>query len=58
MNGTMIFLKIKNCCAFYGITPWSRVLLVKLKVPQLVKNFPAFYGTWNFTTVCLPPVLC
>jgi hypothetical protein len=25
--------------------PWSRVLLEKLKVPQLIKKRPAFYGT-------------
>ena len=26
-------------------TPWSRVLLDKLTSTQLVKKFPAFYGT-------------
>jgi hypothetical protein len=26
-------------------TPWSRVILEKLIVTQLVKKFPAFYGT-------------
>ena len=26
-------------------TPWSRVLLEKLTVSQLVKKYPAFYGT-------------
>jgi hypothetical protein len=29
-------------------TPWNRVLLEKLTVSQLVKNFPAFYGTRRF----------
>jgi hypothetical protein len=29
------------------ITPWSRVLLEKLTDVQLVKQFPAFYGTRN-----------
>ena len=27
------------------LTPWSRVLLEKLTSFQLVKKFPAFYGT-------------
>jgi hypothetical protein len=29
----------------YFLTPWSRVLLEKLTGSQLVKLFPAFYGT-------------
>jgi hypothetical protein len=32
------------------LTPWSRVL-ENLTVTQLVKKFPAFYGTWRFITV-------
>jgi hypothetical protein len=32
------------------LTPWSRVLLEKLTVLQLVKKFPAFYGTRRFIT--------
>jgi len=34
----------------YIHTPWSRVLLEKLASLQLVKKFPAFYGTriWKF----------
>ena len=32
------------------ITPWSRVLLEKLSGFQLVKKFPAFYGTRRFIT--------
>ena len=32
----------------YLFTPWSRVLLEKLTSFQLVKKFPAFYGTWRF----------
>jgi len=31
-------------------TPWSRVLLEKLTGSQLVKKFPAFYGTRRFIT--------
>jgi hypothetical protein len=30
------------------LTPWSRVLLEKLTGLQLVKKFPAFYGTRRF----------
>jgi hypothetical protein len=32
-------------------TPWSRILLQKLIVPQLDKKFPAFYGIQSFITV-------
>jgi hypothetical protein len=32
----------------YLLTPWSRVLLEKLTGLQLVKKFPAFYGTRRF----------
>jgi len=34
----------------YILTPWSRVLLNKLTSFQLVKIFPAFYGTRRFIT--------
>jgi len=34
----------------YLFTPWSRVILEKLTGSQLVKNFPAFYGTRRFIT--------
>jgi hypothetical protein len=34
----------------YLPTPWSRVLLEKLTGFQLVKKFPAFYGTARFIT--------
>jgi hypothetical protein len=34
----------------YLLTPWSRVLPEKLKRPELLKKFPAFYGTRRFTT--------
>jgi hypothetical protein len=33
------------------LTPWNRVLLEKLSVAQLLKNFPTFYGTQMFVTV-------
>jgi len=34
----------------YSLTPWCRVLLEKLTGLQLVKKFPAFYGTRRFIT--------
>jgi len=34
----------------YSLTPWSRVLLEKQTGFQLVKEFPAFYGTRRFIT--------
>jgi hypothetical protein len=30
---------------------WSWALLEKRSIVQLLKNFPAFYGTWRFITV-------
>jgi hypothetical protein len=33
-----------------SLTPWSRVLLEKLAVSQLVKKLPAFYGARRFIT--------
>jgi len=34
----------------YILNPWSRVLLEKITGLQLVKKFPAFYGTRRFIT--------
>jgi hypothetical protein len=34
----------------YLLTSWSRVLPEKLKHPELLKKFPAFYGTRRFIT--------
>jgi hypothetical protein len=34
----------------YLLTPWSRIFLEKLTGLQLVKKFPAFYGTRRFLT--------
>jgi hypothetical protein len=34
----------------YLLTPWSGVLPEKLKRPELLKKFPAFYGTRRFIT--------
>ena len=35
---------------YYLLTPWSMVILEKLASLQLVKKFPAFYGTRRFLT--------
>ena len=35
----------------YLLTPWSWLILEKLAGSQLVKKFPAFYGTRKFITV-------
>ena len=37
------------------VLPWSRVLLEKLTGSQLVKEFPAFYGTRRFITAFTMP---
>jgi hypothetical protein len=34
-----------------GLIPWSRVVLEKLVVIKVVKNFPKFCGNWSFVTV-------
>ena len=34
----------------YLLTPWSRVIIEKLTGSQVVKKFPAFYGTRRFIT--------
>ena len=43
-------LIITGIIIIYLLTPWSRVLLEKLASLQLVKKFPAFYGTRRFLT--------
>jgi hypothetical protein len=46
MNNMFIqFLKYEGT-----LTPWSIGLLEKLTVSQLVRKFPAFYGTRRFIT--------
>ena len=32
------------------LSPWSRILLEKLTVPQLVKKYPQFYRTLRLIT--------
>ena len=41
---------LRHILLTYLLTPWSRVLLEKLTGFQLVKIFPAFYGTRRFIT--------
>ena len=43
-------LPINVCSCTYLLIPWCRVLLEKLTGLQLVKKFPAFYGTCKFIT--------
>ena len=45
----LLFLQKLDCFS-YLLTPWCRVLLEKLTGLQLVKKFPAFYGTRSFIT--------
>jgi len=46
-SGRMLFY---NTRLTYLLTPWCRVLLEKLTGLQLLKKFPAFYGTRRFIT--------
>jgi hypothetical protein len=41
---------IKKKVTLNLLTPWSRVLPEKLKRSELLKKFPAFYGTRRFIT--------
>ena len=44
-GGCYSVFKVNNDLAKNKLTPWNKVLFEKLSGPQLVKNFPAFYGT-------------
>ena len=44
------FVPSHICMHTYLLTLWCRVLLEKLTGLQLVKKFPAFYGTQRFIT--------
>ena len=46
---TYLFTYLLTYVLTYLLTPWSIVLLEKLTDSQLVKKFPAFYGTQRFT---------
>ena len=47
---TYIHTYLLNYLHTYLLTPWCRVLLEQLNGLQLVKKFPAFYGTRRFIT--------
>ena len=47
---------VEKYCSTPILTPHSTVLLEKLTGSQLVKKFPAFYGTRRFITPFAPPV--
>ena len=42
------FLSQNTQLLTYLLPPWKRVILEKLTGSQLVKKFPAFYGTRKF----------
>ena len=46
----LLFIYLFTYLLTYLLTPRSRVLLEKLTGFQLVKKFPAFYGTGGFIT--------
>jgi hypothetical protein len=39
------------CLTTPKLTAWSRVILEKLIIAQIIKKFPAFYGTRRIITV-------
>ena len=47
---TLKYNRWKKYITYSILTPWCRVLLEKLTGLQLVKKFPAFYGTRRFIT--------
>jgi hypothetical protein len=50
MSTHVLFVAIGATNTNYLLTPRSRVLVEKLTGSQLVKKFPAFYGTRRFIT--------
>ena len=49
-NFCSLFINTYITQCTYLLTPWSRVLIEKLTASQLVKKFPAIYGTRRFIT--------
>jgi hypothetical protein len=47
---SFLFCSVRTEVLYSILTRWSRVLLEKLTGLQLVKKFPAFYGTRRFIT--------
>jgi hypothetical protein len=54
MNGQTALYSICPLLTYF-LTPWSRVLFEKLTGLQIVKKFPAFYGTQGFITAFTSP---
>ena len=50
ISHSMVLISVITYLLTYLLTPWSRVLLEKLASLQLVKKFPACYGTRGFLT--------
>lgn len=50
---TLIWQTWRTACisASDGLIPWGKVVLEKLVVIKLVKNFPKFCGNWSLVTV-------
>jgi hypothetical protein len=58
-SNTYLVIYLLNYLRMYLLTQWSRVLLEKLTCSQLVKQFPAFYGTRNSSLLPLQePTIC
>ena len=49
-NNIPLLNYLLNYLLTHSVTPWSRILLQKLTSSELVKKFPAFYGTRKFIT--------
>jgi hypothetical protein len=53
-KGKNVQLCMQSVLSAHSLThSWSWALLEKLPIVQLLKNSPAFYGTWRFITMCL-----
>jgi hypothetical protein len=46
-----LHLRIPPTIPFLELTPWSSTILEMSPIVQLLKNFPALYGTRKFITV-------
>jgi hypothetical protein len=52
-GGSVCFRYVVVHVPIYRLTPWNWLLLKKLPVAQLLKNFPTFYDTRKFTTMLI-----
>jgi hypothetical protein len=56
---SITFTLFKSILLEYSLThSWSWALLEKLPIVQILKNFPAFYGTRKFNTVFTRALHC